>query len=1149
MRRSLIHFRSLHTAVLLSSAAATAVLTGALLVGDSVRGSLRDLTLERLGRIDHALVAQPFFREGLSADLAAESSFAASFEGVVPAILLSGSALDAHTRNRASRIQVIGVNRDFASLDEREGSAAMVLERLRRMPDHHFAPVVINQSLQKELQVEIGDPILLSIERRSEIHREYLFGRRNSAAVIQTLRLTLSGVVPDRGLGRLALHPHQNLPLNAFVALVDLQKALEREGQVNALFAVAGESPGSPGSTRTLQDALHRVLRLEDLGLRLRTGSGFFALEAGSFILPGHVTATARELALEMGAPFQPVLTNLAVRINLGDRSIPYSTIAALDAVQQTKSPFGAFELTDGSPAPLLADDEILLNEWAARDLGAEVGDLIEVTYHVVGSRGMLRTAADRFRLSGVLALRGMAVDSLLTPAFPGIQNVDDMSDWDPPFDIDLSAIRGRDEDYWDEFGAAPKAFIAASAGRSLWRSRFGDLTGMWIGPPAPADEPEVRLQFQQELLRRTGPAVEGMSFQPVKSRGLEAAAGATDFGMLFMGFSSFLVFSSALMVGLIFRLGVEQRTREIGVLLAMGYPLAFVRWRFMAEGGVLAALGSAVGVGGAVLYAWLLMAGLRTSWSAAAGTPFLDLHVQPLSLASGYMVSVAVVLVFIGWTVRQCGRQPVRALLNGTVTGRKAGSRRRTRVVAIACLGSGGASVALTFSVDSAAAAGLFFAGGTLLLVAGLALLSLWLGRDRGRGRSGAGSDFARMARMGIRNSSRHHGRSMVCAALVGCACFIIVAVEANRRTGAEDAASLLKESGHGGFALLAEADIPLHHDLNSPQGREELGFAGEGAVFRSGTRIFSLRSMPGEDISCLNLYQPQRPRLLGIPSELILRGGFRFQQTLEDVENPWSLLEEELEPGVIAAIGDYNSVQWILHRGLGEDLLVQDEMGRDLRLRLVGLLKDSIFQGELLISETNFNHYFPRQSGFGYFLIQTAGERAAHLSSILEGSLAAFGFDVTPTAARLAEYRAVENTYLSTFQVLGGLGLLWGTLGLGVLLLRNVIERRGELATLRVCGFRNSRLALMLLAENGFLLGMGMSMGALAALVAVAPRVLSSGAQIPWFSLALSLSLVPAAGLAASASAAHWALRQPLLPALKTDQGVVRGGQISKI
>ncbi|MDL1878456.1 hypothetical protein FBQ85_25335, partial [Cytophagia bacterium CHB2] len=69
MRSSLIYYWRLHLAVLLGAAVATAVLTGALLVGDSVRGSLRDLTLERLGRIDYALLSERFVREDLTNDL------------------------------------------------------------------------------------------------------------------------------------------------------------------------------------------------------------------------------------------------------------------------------------------------------------------------------------------------------------------------------------------------------------------------------------------------------------------------------------------------------------------------------------------------------------------------------------------------------------------------------------------------------------------------------------------------------------------------------------------------------------------------------------------------------------------------------------------------------------------------------------------------------------------------------------------------------------------------------------------------------------------------------------------------------------------------------------------------------------------------
>ncbi len=70
----------------------------------------------------------------------------------------------------------------------------------------------------------------------------------------------------------------------------------------------------------------------------------------------------------------------------------------------------------------------------------------------------------------------------------------------------------------------------------------------------------------------------------------------------------------------------------------------------------------------------------------------------------------------------------------------------------------------------------------------------------------------------------------------------------------------------------------------------------------------------------------------------------------------------------------------------------------------------------------------------------------------------LSDFGFDVVPTAERLANFHRVENTYLSTFQMLGGLGLLLGTLGMAAVLLRNVLERRRELALLRAVGY-NSR------------------------------------------------------------------------------------------
>jgi ABC-type antimicrobial peptide transport system permease subunit len=247
--------------------------------------------------------------------------------------------------------------------------------------------------------------------------------------------------------------------------------------------------------------------------------------------------------------------------------------------------------------------------------------------------------------------------------------------------------------------------------------------------------------------------------------------------------------------------------------------------------------------------------------------------------------------------------------------------------------------------------------------------------------------------------------------------------------------------------------------------------------------------------------------------------------------------LLEQDLEPGVLPAIGDFNSVVWILHLGLGEDILLYNSAGEEVKLRLVGLLQTSIFQSELLISESNFLKHFSNQSGYRYFLVQTPPENVEQLSAILESRLRNFGYDATSTTQKLAGYQAVENTYLSTFQTLGGLGLVLGTIGLGIILLRNVMERRGELATLRAFGFRRSTLSTMLLAENGFLLLIGLLIGALSALLAVAPHLMAPGVSVPWTSLLLTLALVFLIGILSSAAAAYLAMRIPLLPALKRE------------
>ena len=1144
MRRSLIHFWRIHLAVLIGTAVATAVLTGALLVGDSVRGSLRDLTLDRLGHIDYALVSEQFFREELASELLSGPAPAEQFEDPVPAILLNGTAINANTRARASRVQIQGIDERFLNLWT-NAQTADVGDFTAKQPRQSFPSVIINQSLQKELNVQVGASLLISFERQSNIHREFLLGRRDSSDVVQTLRFIITKVIPNQGLGRFSLDSNQSLPLNAFVHLPILQKAIGQGERVNAVFV--SQSLHSPDPTTevltSLQRGLHHALKLKDLGLTLRKGKGYFSLESKQFLLKPSVIEAAKAVATERQMPFLPILTYLANTIATDERQIPYSTISALNPERAS-----SLRLTDGSPAPALAEDEIYINEWAAADLAAKVGDRIDVSYYVMGPREELLTQYAQFRLKGILALDGLAADRGLTPKFPGVHDADDMSDWNAPFPIDLSQIRSKDEIYWDLFRATPKAFVSEETGQRLWRSRFGSLTAVWIIPDSSVDVQRTVGVLEREILEKIRPEQVGLVIQPVKALGLKAASGATDFSMLFIGFSLFLIVSAVLLVGLLFRLGVEGRAGEIGLLLSSGYPISTIRWRFVKEGCLLAGIGGVVGLGGAVIYAWLLMVGLRTWWLAAVGTPFLALHINLLSLGLGYFTAIVAVLLSIGWTVRKFGKLPVRALLVGDTLLENKTSGRFAPIFAFAGLGLAAGLMIFALVSGRTSAAPLFFGSGALLLVAGLAFFSMWL---RTPSDSLSRSQRMRIVQMGVRDSGRRKGRSMLCAALVGCACFVIVATGANRHSGSAYSMLLQKESGTGGFALTAETDVPLHHNLNSESGRFELGFSKSDAAIVEQAQIFQLRLLPGEDVSCLNLYQPRQPRILGVPAELIERGGFQFHGALtttpEESENPWRLLEGKAQSDVIPAIGDYNSVLWILHLGLGEDLIVQNEFGEALTLRLVGLMRGSIFQSELLISEVNFKKHFLSQSGYSYFLIQLpSGEGAGferregpeETAQILEHTLSDYGFDATSTIEKLANYRAVENTYLSTFQTLGGLGLLLGTLGLGVVLLRNVIERRGELATLRAFGFRRSTLSLMLLAENGFLLAVSMLIGSFSAIAAVAPHVFSpAGTHVPWLSLAITLMAVFLVGMGASAVSVYFALRTPLLPVLKAE------------
>src|SRR5262245_14124374 len=1161
IKRNLTHYWRTNLAVILGVATAVAVLSGALLVGDSVRASLRDLALARLGKTDLVVTAPGFFRERLADDLQSHGQFAANFDAACPIIALEAVVTRDENNARAGGVQIYGVDERFwkfrgANTQTPEGN-----------------DVLISRALAQELGAKQGDTLLLRIEKPSAIPAESLHGRKDDLG--RTVRLTMREVLPTASLGEFSLRPQQGAVRAVFVELKKLQKNLEQDGKANVILLAAKNSDGQ--SAQIAAQILKDKFALADLGLKLRAleQQRTISLESDSAVINDALADLVYRMPNTKHLETTSVLTYLINTIRLGAREIPYSLATALpwrdmpgladtiisgDVITQasdgrkTSGPVSLTRTIHGASVNLRSPTNeypafIVLNDWAANDLGAKINDDVQIEYYLWEQEGRLTTKTASLRVAAITPMQGVAADRDLAPDYPGITDTDSLADWNPPFPIDLNRVRLKDEDYWRQYRTTPKAFIPIEAGQKLWGSRYGKLTSMRLTPKDPSDLQGTRDALEKQLRAALDPIQMGLAVRPVKEQSLQASRGATDFGEYFTYFSFFLVASALLLTTLFFKLGVEQRLREVGLLRAIGFSTKQIRSLFLREGLALAALGGGVGLIGAVAYGALMMFGLRTWWVGAVGTTLLELRVTPQSLLIGAMSGIVTALICVWWTLRSLRESSPRSLLAGSVedalsSGVRSSASRRLFIFRkippkggttnVIIFGALGIALLIAAALKVIGQVGGFFGAGTSLLVAILFFWSAWLRSDKKRTIQGQGA--WPMARMGFRGATTRPGRSVLCIALVASAAFIIVSVDAFRRDGR--AAALDRKSGAGGYPLMAESLLPVVHDPNSQQGREELNLNDDKLA---GVKITRLRLRPGDDASCLNLYQPRNPRILGAPEGFIGESRFAFQSSLaktdEEKANPWSLLNANPGEGVVPVAADANSLTYVLHLNLGDELTVNAGNGAPVRLRVVAALADSVFQGELLMSETNFKKLFPHQEGYRFFLIDGAPERSSEIAAALEDKLSDFGFDAIGTEDKLAGFHRVENTYLSTFQTLGGLGLLLGTLGLATVLLRNVLERRRELALMRAVGYRSSHLSLMVIAENALLLGCGLLTGVFCALLAIIPALVARGGRLSAVSLGLLLLAVLLAGLAASLVAVRAAVRSPLLAALRTE------------
>jgi len=1067
--RSISFYRGVHALTLSGTILAAAILVGALLLGDSIKFSLTQSALLRLGNIHWAMESRGrYFPADLAIRLSNETQTTMS-----PALLFRGIALSSGGTGMEPRqinnIQILGVPDLFWNL--------ATGPKPRLTPDG----IAINQKLATALQAKRGDQISIRFSKPTLMSRDAPLSSRDKN---DTLRATFSieDIVQDNQLGRFNLAANPQIPYTVFINLPGLQETAGIPRQANLLLA--GGSPNL--SVEKLNQTVRKVWQLADAGLTLKPIDGGQRFQLGCdriFMDPSIATAL-------------PALTN-----SIGALTYLVNSIARTNGVPLRETPYSfVVALTPSSDPALgrvpsgMADDEIIVNRWLADQLNASTGDAVRITYYEFQALNQFIETNRIFKILRIIEMNELKTERELSPNFPGLTLAGKCADWDIGMPLRQDKLEdSANEAYWNDYRATPKALVTLKAGQSMWGNKFGNLTGVRFWTSHQEGINAISRNIQQQL----NPSELGLAFLPVRQTALKAAGEAMDFGQLFLGMSFFLIVASLMLTGLLFTLGIQQRAKETGLLLAVGFRPGQIRRLWFQECTVLAALGAIAGALLGALYTKAMIWGLGHFWQGAVAQAEIQYHATIPSLVTGAVLSFAfsmAALIFALW--RQTASSTQALLVGESAFGPGQTETAANQIPRWKWLKVGamtGIAVALGLigyacKGDGQNRASYFFAAGSLLLISLLLLVRILmtsLTRTGGR---------LTLMNLGLRNAGRHPSRSVTVAGLLACGCFLILAVSAMQED-IEGPASQ-RDSGTGGFALFGESTLPIQADLNN------LDPASHTA------HIVSMKIRDGDDASCLNLNRAQSPTLIGVPpKEFEKRRAF---QPSKGGAPLWTLLNESLPDGTIPGLtGDANTAEWGLEKKVGtrdgDILILRDERGVPFRVKLVGTLpvRLSVFQGSVLISARDFARYYPSEQGSRLFLIDTPPETEHAIQKTLTLKLEKWGINITSTKERLKSFYAVETTYMAMFLVLGGLGLLLGSAGLTFVILRNIQERRGELAILAATGYSPRQVLRVVLAEHGFLLGLGLSTGITAALAAIWPTLQAPGVHLPWIPL----------------------------------------------
>ena len=277
MKKSRSYYIRFYRLVAVAIAVMTAVLTGSLVLGDSVRGSLMERVSERLGNSETIIQTGT----GFLSDSILNNEILSDAKGY----LLSEGFIS--SEGKMIPVMVWGTDNDSLNYDE----ATL---------NPQLSTLISNPSSLTP------NPIVLHLPSNNLVGSGSLFISQSHAT---QLRLTVKGIKSAQDGGNILLHNEQVRPLNVFINRQQLAEALGVKGKVNVIL--------SPNNITS--DTFYGVWRPEDSGLQFNSDS---IVGIDRVFLPHSVVET-----------LNPSTRYLAYFVNsLG--TMPYSFVTATDRLK-----------------------------------------------------------------------------------------------------------------------------------------------------------------------------------------------------------------------------------------------------------------------------------------------------------------------------------------------------------------------------------------------------------------------------------------------------------------------------------------------------------------------------------------------------------------------------------------------------------------------------------------------------------------------------------------------------------------------------------------------------------------------------------------------------------------------------------------------